>query len=298
MARAGSMALAFMMAAVLAAGQTCEGSMRWVDDGCETEGSGDDGHSETLHSETETLFGTRCCKDNSNSCQTPYHCEQDSPLNFQDASDKCTALGGGYRLCTLAELNDERCCSTGGLCDNYKIWTSDQVCPDVADRAAVDGCGSEGSGDDGHGPAQMHSHTEEFGARCCTDSDNTCTSPHDCDTESHTFHEANDLCSGLTPPRRLCTVAELESDICCSTGGLCDNFKIWTSDLTLNSVASQACTTFTTDATCTAASGCEWSKAGDQWTCQNSVYYTQAASAHTCIIASLPLIAFAAQCFV
>jgi len=284
---------------------TCPACMRWADDGCETEGSGDDGHVASLHSVTGgDKFGARCCKDNSNSCHSPHDCEDDS-FDFQEASDKCTDLGGGYRLCTLEELNDERCCGTGGMCDNHKIWTStpEAGCveaPPAPQRAAADGCGSEGSGDDGHGPAQLHAVTESFGVRCCSDNDNMCTSPRDCHHSSGrlTFHDANAVCLGLSPPRRLCTVAEIESDKCCSTGGLCDNFKIWTSDVTLASVASQACTTFTTDATCAATSGCEWSKAGDQWTCQNSVYYTQAASAHTCIIASLPLIAFAAQCFV
>ena len=60
----------------------------------------------------------------------------------------------------------------------------------------------------------------------------------------------------------------------------------------------QACAAFTTDATCTAASGCEWSKAGDQWKCQDSMYYTQADSSHRNVIASLLLIGFTAQCFV
>ena len=60
----------------------------------------------------------------------------------------------------------------------------------------------------------------------------------------------------------------------------------------------QACAAFTTDETCTAASGCEWSKAGDQWKCQDSMYYTQADSSHRNVIASLLLIGFTAQCFV
>jgi len=295
MARAGYMALAFMIAAVQ--GQVCSTGWRWVDDGCRTESSGDDGHETSQHPENggTGLFGARCCKDNSNSCRSPHHCEE-TMFNFQNASELCAAEGDGYRLCTLPELQDDRCCSSGGMCDNHKIWTTSCAQP----RAAHDGCGSEGSGDDGHGPAQFHSVHLQLGARCCSDDAGgvTCTSPHHCAEESHNFSEAVALCEQQTPSRRLCTVAELTSDICCSTGGMCDNYKIWTSDITLDSVASQACTTFTTDATCTAASGCEWSKAGDQWTCQNSVYYTQAASAHTCIIASLPLIAFAAQCFV
>jgi len=293
MARAGSMALAFMMAAVQ--GQACSTGWRWVDDGCYIETSGNDGHETSQHPENGNtgLFGARCCKDNSTLCTTPHDCEQ-TMFSFQNASAQCAAEGDGWRLCTLSELQDQRCCSTGGMCDNYKIWTTDCAVP----RAAHDGCGIEGSGDDGHGAAALHSVHLQLGARCCSDDtpNVTCTSPHNCDQTSHNFSEALALCQQES--KRLCTVAELTSNICCSTGGMCDNHKIWTSDITLASVASQACTTFTTDATCTAASGCEWSKAGDQWTCQNSVYYTQAASAHTCIIASLPLIAFAAQCFV
>merc|ERR1719265_2368096 len=116
---------------------TCQACMRWVDDGCETEGSGDDGHVASLHSETGgDKFGARCCKDNSNSCHSPHHCEEES-FYFQEASDKCTDLGGGYRLCTLEELNDERCCGTGGMCDNHKIWTSDVTLDSVASQACT-----------------------------------------------------------------------------------------------------------------------------------------------------------------
>jgi len=399
------------------------GDEMWVEDGCSNEGSGpfeeephrcskdlsipNCTHVGAFHDVGED-FNTRCCQE-ANTCledRSQHVCEPEAGVsppiapwhNFSVANQTCAALGA--RLCTKTELKGNRCCSKGGQCDNYKIWTSTKQCPGVTENQCTstpgcaweqgkcecdpyppgtagdascptspkiwveDGCSDEASGpvensercsaDNSTGPCThvgtFHDVFEDFNTRCCALEGNTCLAhaagehecedivendgPFDPNAAWHSFTAAQQICADRGA--RLCTKTQLKNDICCGKGGHCDNYKIWTStiqcpwvnenDCTENECAweqgtcacdpgqgkadamcpvfstilstNQACATFTTDATCTAASGCEWSKVGDQWTCQELVYYTQAASAHTCIMASLPLITFAAQCFV
>ena len=69
---------------------------------------------------------------------------------------------------------------------------------------------------------------EPFGAgvRCCSDDGTTCKTIGKCPGTS-THSEAEQVCNenGM----RLCTKNELLTEICCETGGNCDNHPVWTS---------------------------------------------------------------------
>ena len=66
------------------------------------------------------------------------------------------------------------------------------------------------------------------GARCCAYDGSTCVTIISClDGESMSYDNAASHCAGSG--RRLCTKDELLSDICCGSGGDCDNFAVWTS---------------------------------------------------------------------
>ena len=69
---------------------------------------------------------------------------------------------------------------------------------------------------------------EPFGAgvRCCSEDGATCKTIGKCPgTASHS--EAQEKCEGKG--MRLCTKDELLTEICCKTGGNCDNHQVWTS---------------------------------------------------------------------
>jgi len=73
----------------------------------------------------------------------------------------------------------------------------------------------------------QQTQTEAF-ARCCADDRSSCTSPQHCDKEQPgTYAAAAAKCSELG--LRLCTNHELSSEVCCGTGGNCDNYPAWTS---------------------------------------------------------------------
>ena len=69
---------------------------------------------------------------------------------------------------------------------------------------------------------------DDFGAgvRCCSEDGTTCKTIGKCPgTASHS--EAQEKCEGKG--MRLCTKDELLTEICCKTGGNCDNHQVWTS---------------------------------------------------------------------
>ena len=70
------------------------------------------------------------------------------------------------------------------------------------------------------------------GVRCCAMNGLTCVTPGDCRSENEnaiivSYAEANSQCNAFG--HRLCTKDEMNSGICCGTGGQCDYYPIWTS---------------------------------------------------------------------
>jgi len=108
----------------------------WVDDGCLTNAAEPDGDLGTDCTDEGdcTIVGQfrnaltftaapRCCYEDGGemTCSNPATCP--NAMSFADASKVCT--DEGKRLCTKDELVDQGlCCSKGGGCDNYEIWTS------------------------------------------------------------------------------------------------------------------------------------------------------------------------------
>ena len=68
--------------------------------------------------------GVRCCSMDGTTCATASNCENDKEVTFDEAVDHCKANYQNHRLCTKDELLSDICCNTGGLCDNYPVWTS------------------------------------------------------------------------------------------------------------------------------------------------------------------------------
>ena len=94
----------------------------YVDDGCHIEhGRIKDDVIGFYHPKYLTA-GVRCCSTDGSTCVTPGRCDSEGQLTFAEATDQCTAMG--RRLCTKDELLSEICCGTGGMCDNFKVWTS------------------------------------------------------------------------------------------------------------------------------------------------------------------------------
>jgi len=69
---------------------------------------------------------------------------------------------------------------------------------------------------------------QRHGVRCCSIDGDTCTTDWNCKSETQlTFQQAKDHCANQG--KRICTQSELESDMCCGTGGNCDRHTVWSS---------------------------------------------------------------------
>merc|ERR1712110_1180591 len=95
------------------------------------------------------------------------------------------------------------------------------------------------------------------GVRCCSTNGTTCDTFGTCPGQS-TYCDAVNECEAKN--MRVCTKDELLSEICCNTGGNCDNHPVWTS--TLEPDNSTTTTTDTTTSTSTdTVAGCK----SDTW---------------------------------
>ena len=98
-------------------------NLRYVDDGCHSEPAFPTDDVVAFYQAESSEAFVRCCSDDGSPCNTFSNCQDSSDLvNYTDAVTECTA--NGMRLCTKDELLSDTCCSTGGKCDNYGVWTS------------------------------------------------------------------------------------------------------------------------------------------------------------------------------
>ena len=99
--------------------------MRYVDDGCHSEGSSPDDIVGFYQPGSSEAF-VRCCSDDGATCATFSNCQSSGDLvSYAEAVSKCTT--NGMRICTKDELLNDICCGTGGQCDSYGVWTSTSV---------------------------------------------------------------------------------------------------------------------------------------------------------------------------
>ena len=75
-------------------------------------------------------------------------------------------------------------------------------------------------------PGAFQQKSKSFGVRCCSMDARACVTHGKCPGSS-TYEEAKSQCASLG--NRLCTKNELLSEVCCATGGSCDNHGVWTS---------------------------------------------------------------------
>ena len=91
-----------------------------------------------------------------------------------------------------------------------------------------DGCHSEDSNPDDYTGFYQVKSSDAF-VRCCSDDGTYCETISNCidSDDLMSYRDAKVACgnNGM----RLCTKDELLTDICCGTGGSCDNHLIWTS---------------------------------------------------------------------
>eukprot|EP00121_Abeoforma_whisleri_P008809 Awhi_evm1s8091 len=76
---------------------------------------------------------------------------------------------------------------------------------------------------------QLENHDSLHAVRCCSVDGSSCTSKiaNQC-YNGKSYFEAYQLCEGIG--LRLCSINELETNMCCSTGCNHDNRRVWTSD--------------------------------------------------------------------
>ena len=93
-----------------------------------------------------------------------------------------------------------------------------------------DGCHTEGNDADSYDDLDGSYQPNSFlaGVRCCTTDGTSCQTIGSCPGAS-TYYEAETECLNLG--ERLCTKDELLSEVCCGTGGSCDNYEVWTSTM-------------------------------------------------------------------
>ena len=89
---------------------------------------------------------------------------------------------------------------------------------------AQDGCSSSGDSP----TAADRPNSFKTCVRCCSDDGTTCFTPHDCTIASNwvTYDDAVPKCAVIG--KRLCTREELNTDVCCGTGGSGDSYLVWT----------------------------------------------------------------------
>ena len=93
-----------------------------------------------------------------------------------------------------------------------------------------DGCHTEGSNKNNKDDYAATYELPSFkaGVRCCSTNGTTCDTFGTCPGQS-TYCDAVNECEAKN--MRVCTKDELLSEICCNTGGNCDNHPVWTSTL-------------------------------------------------------------------
>lgn len=173
----------------------------------------------------------------------PKDVERDDEVELKNTGENC------WPECDKTDGLCDWCGTKGGCC--RKNWVANGCdgtmggrrghrCVRMPEVYVDDGCQSERKRNKKNPTDDMIGSywltTLRAGVRCCLEDATeglTCTTETDCtEEEGHvTYAEATATCARADPPRRICTKDELLTDICCKTGGGCDNHAVWTSTL-------------------------------------------------------------------
>jgi len=191
----------------------------WVGDGCENGSTDLDGE----YMSEDELANVRCCSSDGSTCFTYLTCDDSNVFNYASATAYCA--NQGLRLCTKLELQSQICCGTGGQCNSRLVWTSTV---EVDEYWVDDGCHTESDNTPDDFTGGYYTSDQTYGIRCCAYDGSSCDTTHHCQNDQAvTYSEASQYCASEN--KRLCTRTEMESGICCSTGGKCDSYQVWTS---------------------------------------------------------------------
>jgi len=188
----------------------------------------------TALAETDTA-AVRCCKDNLD--EGTVRCESKVPKcernkTFAEASAICE--NAGSRLCTRAEVDDNKCCGAGCNLDKRLVWTSTTWSPEES-YWTLQGC-----------PKKAHSVTPALlgvsaraYVRCC-EGGGLAGAALACSSKPcrglANYQEALAHCEDQG--KRLCTKSEIEQNTCCGAGCGYDKKRVWTSDTNATSMFS------------------------------------------------------------
>jgi hypothetical protein len=222
-------------------GMSRKGQMYWVDDACHVERGKpkDDFHG--TWAAPHNKYGVKCCLWDKCKDVKGHGCRkgQDEQVTFFDAVKICKKMDNMH-VCTKEELLSDKCCYTGGKCNDKVVWTSTskeseenpQILEDdsALERYWVDdACHSDARPKDDF-TGRWWPTNKKVGVKCCSNTEVKCIHGYTCNThkEAKTYGEAISICREKGD-YHLCTKDEILSDICCQTGGLCDHRPVWTS---------------------------------------------------------------------
>jgi len=135
----------------------------------------------------------RCCTYDGGSCTTATRFGCESAVTWYEANEACHEMG--MRLCTLAEMDDDKCCVSGCMFDVDKVWTatSSPIYRTTQKNETGDSCNY-------HADVSSGSSTP-IGVVCCGQ-DSKCVDP------------VQNTCTMLTPAQAQQKCAELGLEIC------------------------------------------------------------------------------------
>merc|ERR1711899_673787 len=101
-----------------------------------------------------------------------------------------------------------------------QYWVTDGLCGQCGPHHCTSGSPESA------GSFQQTSHLA--GVRCCSQDGNSCVTPGNCPDDNMSFDDATRKCAELG--KRLCTKDELNGEVCCGTGGMCNLYEVWSSE--------------------------------------------------------------------
>lgn len=133
----------------------------------------------------------------------------------------CSKRQGGAKGCCMKKIRkSER------VCDN-KSSTSCLIPKEPEKYWVNDGCTSDTQNSQSNLQGDFRAPDELHGVRCCNDAGTDCTTSWQCNSRTQlTYEQATQYCARES--RRLCTKDEINKQICCGTGGMCDLASVWT----------------------------------------------------------------------